>query len=449
MVRGMYTFHKGLYTDVRIEEVTETRIVYSMGTLEESKVRHYQAAFVRVFDGRLWYYAATSNVHDIQSEIDRLSKLTDPNKNIDQNPIVKAFEVNKGNHMKFNDKRVSDISKDEKSGLARNFFPLLQCRSSIKMWKVVYLDTAKTEKIYSSKGTDLAFDAQRAGLAISMSFSEGEKLFTERFQKAADTFEPLKGLENNFTSFIDKCENFLRNASPVTPGKYTVILSPLAAGVFAHESFGHKSESDFMVGDETMKKEWAIGKKVASDILSIADSGSLSGSGYTPFDDEGTACRTNYLIKDGFLAGRLHSAGTAAHLGEGATGNARAVNFEYEPIVRMTTTYILPGNKPKEALFAEVEDGLFIETIKHGSGMSTFTIAPSLAYRIRGGKLAEPVNISVLTGNVFETLSEIDGLSDELELLSFVTGGCGKMEQYPLPVGFGGPFVRVRNMNVQ
>ncbi|HAZ37966.1 MAG TPA: TldD/PmbA family protein, partial [Clostridiaceae bacterium] len=62
---------------------------------------------------------------------------------------------------------------------------------------------------------------------------------------------------------------------------------------------------------------------------------------------------------------------------------------------------------------------------------------------------AEPVNISVVTGNVFKTLSEIDGVSNELELLSFVTGGCGKMEQYPLPVGFGGPYVRVNNLNVQ
>ncbi|WP_276318583.1 hypothetical protein [Marinitoga lauensis] len=40
------------------------------------------------------------------------------------------------------------------------------------------------------------------------------------------------------------------------------MLSPEAAGVFAHESFGHKSEADFMIGDEKMKEEWQIGKKV-------------------------------------------------------------------------------------------------------------------------------------------------------------------------------------------
>ena len=67
--------------------------------------------------------------------------------------------------------------------------------------------------------------------------------------------------------------------------------------------------------------------------------------------------------------------------------------------------------------------------------MSTFTIAPSLAYEIVNGKLGRPEQISVLTKDV--------------HLLSFVTGGCGKLEQMGLPVGFGGPYVRVSSMNVQ
>lgn len=81
--------------------------------------------------------------------------------------------------------------------------------------------------------------------------------------------------------------------------------------------------------------------------------------------------------------------------------------------------------------------------------MSTFTIAPTLCYEIADGKLGDPVRIAVITGNVFETLSLVDGLSDEKEIFSFVTGGCGKMEQSPLNVGFGGPYVRISKMRVQ
>lgn len=193
----------------------------------------------------------------------------------------------------------------------------------------------------------------------------------------------------------------------------------------------------------------AAREKVGSPILSIAESGLVPGCGYVPYDDEGTRARKNYLIKDGVLAGRLHSAQTAAALDEALTGNARAIDCTFEPIVRMTTTYIEGGDLDFDQLIAPIKKGYFIKTISHGSGMSTFTIAPSLAYEIVDGRLGQPVQISVLTGSVFETLGLIDGLTRDVKLLSFVTGGCGKMEQMNLPVGFGGPYVRVSSMNVQ
>ncbi len=246
--------------------------------------------------------------------------------------------------------------------------------------------------------------------------------------------------------FLAECTEFLNYARPVKPGKHTVVLAPQPAGVFAHESFGHKSEADFMVGDKKMKEEWAIGKKVGAAILSIVDDGSRLGTGYVPFDDEGTPAQATYLVRNGILTGRLHSAATAATLGEEPTGNARAVNFEYEPIVRMTTTFILPGNKSKEELLGEVKEGILVEKVCYGTGHSTFTLVPTLAYRIKKGKNTGPVNISAITGDLFTTLGEINGLSDRLELSP---GGCGKWEQTPLPVGFGGPYVRVRNLLVQ
>ena len=115
----------------------------------------------------------------------------------------------------------------------------------------------------------------------------------------------------------------------------------------------------------------------------------------------------------------------------------------------MTTTYIAEGSSTLDELIAGVDIGVIVETINHGSGMSTFTMAPSLAYMIRNGKKAEPVRVSVVTGDVFDTLGDIDGLSDKIELLSFTLGGCGKMEQAPLPVGFGGPWVRVKKLTVR
>ena len=188
---------------------------------------------------------------------------------------------------------------------------------------------------------------------------------------------------------------------------------------------------------------------MASPLLSIVDCGKSLGSGYVPYDDEGTKARKNYLIKKGVLAGRLHSGATSAYLKEKMTGNARAINCTFEPIVRMTNTYIEAGELTKDELFAGVKFGYYIKSVKHGSGMSKFTIAPSVAYEIVDGKITRPVKISVITGDVFTTLGLIDGLSNKVEYMSFVSGGCGKMEQHPLPVGFGGPHVRISKMFAQ
>ena len=203
-----------------------------------------------------------------------------------------------------------------------------------------------------------------------------------------------------------------------------------------------------MLGDPQMLEDWTMGSQVASDGVSIMDGGNDLGSGYMPYDDEGQKTSMTHLIKNGRLTGRLHNALTATALGEPLTGNARAISFRFEPIVRMTTTTFAAGDLSKDELFAGVKDGYFIETVRHGSGMSTFTIAPGLAWRIRDGQIAEPARIAVITGTVFQTLREIDALSDEVEVPFLVGGGCGKLDQWPLSVGFGGPYVRVKRMEV-
>ncbi len=445
----MIQFRDGFYADIRTEDRFRTVISYKTGVLEEMLTRVERRAFLRVYDGKLWYYASVTDLDHIQKTLDGLYAAATPNKDILSDPIVGRFERNRDTLMSFTDCSVRDIPASEKQALLLSYLPLLTEDSCVTMPQGLYLDRNSVYHFVSSLGADITYDYQTCGVSFSCSMAEGDKKFSGHWQKGGTRFDELKNLEPTIRAAIAEQTSFMRNSVPVTPGKYPVVLSPEAAGVFAHESFGHKSESDFMLSDESMRDEWQLGKTVGSPILSIAECGSVPGCGFVPYDDEGTKARKNYLIKNGVLAGRLHNAVTAAALDEGLTGNARAIDCTFEPIVRMTTTYIEGGDKSFDELIAPIKHGYFIKTIRHGSGMSTFTIAPSLAYEIVDGKLGRPVQISVLTGSVFETLGLIDGLTKDVELLSFVTGGCGKMEQMGLPVGFGGPYVRVSSMNVQ
>ena len=444
-----YVFPEGLYTDVRIEHVFSTNIMYTLRELQECKEQKYSAAFIRVFDGKMWYYASTSDLGGIQGEIDALALLAEKNPNIKDCPAYKNLHAHKDTVMAFVGREVSKVPLENKISILQTLMPLIEENKYVKMWRLLYIDTYTEKEFYNSKGADLYFDYQRCGLAARYSMMDGEKKMDSSSDKSGIAFSDLGGFELTLKNELVECQEFLLNSIPVEPGKYPVIMAPLVTGVFAHECFGHKSESDFMIGDETSRKEWVLGKRVGSDDLTIAETGYAIGNGYTPYDDEGNKATMTYLIKNGILTGRLHHSASATDLGEEVTGNGRAKSFEYEPLVRMTTTYIDKGKKTFDELVAETENGILVKTLVHGSGMSTFTIAPRFSYTIKNGKIDKPVRISVVSGNVFEALSDIDGISDKVEMFSFVTGGCGKMEQHSLPVGFGGPYIRVQNMNVQ
>lgn len=445
----MYLFPKNLYTDVRIETVIKTKIALENFQLKQNKVSTEKGAMIRIFDGDRWYYSATTEVDHLQEEIDKLARMATLNPNIDEHPVVKRIEVNKETCLRYVDCDISKISNDKKLEMLNTYIPILKEEKEVQLSKMFYLDNHTVKHIISSKGTDVTFDTQNCAIAIRYTIKNNNIPYSGLENIYKMKFEDLANHKNEILETLKKDIEYNKDAVPVKPGTYTCVLSPVTTGVFAHESFGHKSEADFMIGDEVMKREWAIGKQVGAPILNIIDTGLLEGSGYVPFDDEGCRAKENYIIKDGILKGRLHSSYTAALLEEEPTGNARAINFEFEPIVRMTTTYIGAGNLTKEELIGEIEEGIYIDDINHGSGMSTFTIAPRRAYMIRNGKLAEPVRISVISGNVMSTLYNIDGISKNVELLSFVLGGCGKMEQHPLSVGFGGPYIRVNGIVVQ
>ncbi len=448
----MFEFPEGFYSDVRIERIYRSLIRIEMGRLEEVKEKSDTGAFIRLYDGRRWFYASTTAISSVNLELSQLARLAEKPDAQAIARLTTRMEKNVGDFCKFAGQSVAKTGLKDKIVLLESYAGLVQDDQEITHWSASYSDSHISKEFYSSLSTadsGLKFDTQTAGLRLGVRFGSGANVFSETWCKAETGFDQLKQLHAEAKKYIEQARDYFHRAENIEGGVYTVILSPLAAGIFAHESFGHKSEADFMIGDAAMLKEWQLGKKVGSEQLSIIDDGNLAGSGYTPFDDEGTQAKRTALIEKGILRGRLHSSITAADLDEAVTGNARSIGFEFEPIVRMTATFIEPGQLSKDQLFAGVSRGIFIDSVKHGSGMSTFTLAPSMAYLIEDGKITRPVRFSVITGNVMQTLNHIDAVSDKLEILSFVGGGCGKMEQYPLPVSFGGPYVRVNQINVQ
>ncbi|MDH4067486.1 MAG: TldD/PmbA family protein, partial [Dehalococcoidia bacterium] len=167
-----------------------------------------------------------------------------------------------------------------------------------------YIEQAKTD--LSARLTAIAREGneiQQAGLSLG---SNGE-------------FSAVEGLNEKAREIAGRAAALL-SAPQVKGGEYTVILDPVLAGVFAHEAFGHLSESDHVYQNESLRQIMVLGKRFGGEHLNIVDDPSMPGlRGSYEYDDEGTAARKTYLIREGVLEGRLHSRETAAKMGEVAT----------------------------------------------------------------------------------------------------------------------------------
>ena len=257
-------------------------------------------------------------------------------------------------------------------------------------------------------------------------------------------YNVLEGRHNEMREIAEKAVALL-NAPQIDGREYTVICDPILGGVFAHEAFGHLSESDFVYENDQMKDIMVLGRRFGGNHLNIVDGASVPGlRGSYDYDDEGIAARKSDLIREGVLVGRLHSRETAGKMGEGVTGNARAMDYRFPPIVRMTNTFIEPGTATAEELIADVKDGVYAKNWYGGmTSMEMFTFSAGEAYRIRNGRIEELLRPVVLSGNVFTTLENLDAVANDLDMNQ--GGGCGKGGQSPLPVSNGSPHIRIQN----
>ena len=444
----MYKFPDDLFTEVRIEKTENNYYFVKNGEVEGNGKAAVVGARIRVYDGEMWYTSVTNDLDKIQAEIDNLASLAKPNKEIYNDPIIKNFGDAKADILKYEGENdVRKITNSERDKLVDHY--IAACVDpSIEEMKTYYASCGSNHKIkeyYSSKGAVIRQDMQRCYLSVYFDFVvHGVTTSAGKYYQELK-FDALKNREDEIIAERDRYLDYARNAVDVEAGDYTCILAPLVTAMFTHESFGHKSESDFMLNDKTLQDEWVIGKKVGNEKVSICDSGDMENNGYTPFDDEGNPAKETWLIKDGVLTGRLHDAKSASVLNEEITGNARAQDYYFSPMVRMTNTYLKKGEDTPEEIISGVEDGIYVYGVNYGTGSATFTMQPNLCYRIRKGKLCEPVRANVITGNVFKTLFDIDAVGNDFVLCNTYT--CGKNGQ-SAPVSAGGPTIRVKKLTV-
>jgi len=430
------------YIEARLEESQSSHITYRGRELDSIGRASATGGNVRAMVKGAWGFVSFNNLNDLPSRVELAVKQAQfaGNEESQLAPVEPVVDTSTEP-----DKNPVVIPLAEKKQLLDEYNGIIWRTPKLQTSMIGYGDSYKKVIFLNSLGSYIEQDRADVILRLTaVATADHEVQQAVLSLGSRGDFSLIQGLHQPVEQMAQHAVELL-SAPQVKGGEYTVVLDPILAGVFAHEAFGHLSESDFVYENDRLREIMTLGRKFGSSQLNIVDNATMPGlRGSYKYDDEGVPATKTYLIREGKLVGRLHSRETAAKMKEKPTGNARAINYHYPPIVRMTNTYIEPGSASFEELIGDIKEGIYVKNWYGGAtSMEMFTFSAGEAYMIRHGKLAEPLRAVVLTGNVFTTLMNIDGIGNDLKMNQ--GGGCGKGEQVPLPVANGSPHIRIRH----
>jgi PmbA protein len=157
-----------------------------------------------------------------------------------------------------------------------------------------------------------------------------------------------------------------------------------------------------------------VGQPAVDSRITLWDDGKAAGSvASAPFDDEGVPTRRNCLIDGGIIRGFYYDLRTASLAGSSSTGNASR-SLETMPTPSPTTWIFEGGEAEEEQLIANTREGLFVDQVMGawaGNVMAgEFSGNVHLGYKIENGELVGRVKDTMVTGNVFQALGNLDGV---------------------------------------
>ena len=442
------------YSEVRYENASSNRFILKNGILEATDITKTFGISIRFlkkgFLGAL--YSNNLNFAKLKGLIDKsvnnVPNVKNPVELSKENAFTDKYEVKQ----KIN---LEDVGQEEK---LKSLFELEKALSKMKLaMRYFELYDEIKEKIYvNSEGSKLISKIPRVSfeyvLTLIANGDSEQRVFQYGGSGGWETFQNWNLIENltNEAEMLSK----LSKAKKLEKGNYDVVLAPELVGIASHESCGHPYEADRILGREAAQagksfvtKEM-IGTRIGSDVVSVAEDPTLSNSyGFYLYDDEGLKAERRILMKNGLINSFLQNRETAAELKTQSNASARANAWYSEPIVRMANTFVLPGNHSFEELIGPIKRGVYIKTymewnIDDKRFNQKYTGLES--YLIENGKLTSLVKKPILEITTPKFWSSIDAVGKDL---GFVAGNCGKSDPMQgVPVWFGGPHIRMRNI---
>ncbi len=437
------------YADARYEENTETVISYEGDQIKQARTSSRDGYSLRVYSHGARAAGSYSSSADAEKAAGFLSLLNKNSRRMRKEDIrVAKADALRG---KFFVKPESDprkVSLADKQKLLSFYNEKVLRRDGVINARMAYQDFSSRRIFVNSEGARVEYDLLICSVSGVIITGKNGVVQTKRISfGGSPEFSVLEGRENDLLQDIDTALE-LPSAEPVKGGRFPVVLNPGLAAVFVHEAFGHLSEADITMDNPSFLAKLKLGEPIAAPCFSVSDDPGLKNlPGSCLVDDEGVSARRTELIKDGVLSGRLHSRETACLFGEPLTGNMRAVDCNYPPIIRMSNILIEKGSADKDDLISSIDSGFYLCNARGGqTSGDQFTFGAEYGYRIEKGVLREMVRDINISGELFSTLKKISAAAGDLTFLE--SGGCGKNGQLNSFSGLGAPHIRIDSVNV-
>jgi TldD protein len=413
------------------------------GRLQRAVSDDYAGIGIRVLSNGAWGFASTSQLDkaSVKNTIKKaISAANNLAKHMQERIILAPIEPIVGSFENLGKDPLADHSIEERvQKVMAADKKVRKMDERIKGSMVWHREYQNHKLIMNSDGSDVEIRDSKADIYVNAVAQEAGKI-----QNYMDAFGHGGGWELYQKSPIDTMVKKsvslaikLLDAPLAKGGKRTVVMDPKVVGIISHEAIGHTVESDFVMAGSVVKGK--IGKKVASELVTMVDSGQEKGaSGWLPVDDAGVKTQKTTIIEKGILQSYLHSRFSAEHFKTKPTGSERAFEYDNEPLIRMRNTYLLPGDYNKEELFEDIKHGYYLVSPGGGQADSTaeFMFSITEAYEITEGEIGDIVkNISV-TGNAFDVLESVDAIAKDWRL-EMGNGHCGKGQRAKVDGGGG------------
>ncbi len=433
------------FCDLRFQDFSHTTIKGGMEEIDEVSIVKKSGGNVRVLSGGGFGSFAFTDPKDITLAFQEAKTASDLNPGKEK---LKRIPTNVA-HITVSpkaDPRALPIA--EKKELLEKYRKLILNNSEIVDLESQYYEQFTDTLILNNHGAEVQQEELICGMSFRITAKRGEITQLTRLSFGGnEDYGELLDKEYDVLDKVDQTIDLL-DAEPVKGGNYDVILDSDVGGLFIHEAFGHLSEADNLIGNETLANTMALGATFAMENFNVIDDPTRLGHpGSYVYDHEGTKARPVSLIKDGKLRGRLHSLESASFMDEEPTGHARAKNFGFTPIVRMGNIYIDQGKSSLNDMITSIDDGMYLFGSAGGqTSGETFTFAVQGGYRIEKGRITGMVRDLALTGHLFTTLKNIEMVGEQVTFSK--AGGCGKGGQILIQSGKGSAPIKIKNMGI-